>query len=180
MGILFLIATPIGNLKDITIRAIETLFSVDAIACEDTRRAGILLSQLRIVHQKLISEITEKKPHFISYFEGNELKRIPEIVTALKDGLSIALISDAGTPLVSDPGFKLVRECIHEGIRVESIPGPSSVISSLVSSGLPTDRFMFLGFPPKKSGKRKEFFSSVRKPRKLIQRLLFSWNLHTG
>lgn len=153
MGTLYIIATPIGNLGDITLRAIKILQTVNAIACEDTRKTGMLLSR--------ILPIDANKPRLISYYEQNELQRIPEIIPALKDGLNIALVSDAGTPTISDPGFKLVRECIREGIRVESIPGPSSVISSLVSSGLPTDKFLFVGYPPKKPGHRKKLFQSL-------------------
>lgn len=162
MGTLFIVATPIGNLKDITLRAVEVLFTADGIACEDTRKTGFLLKS--IAHTLDVSQYRNKigqPPRLISYYEENELKRIPKIVTALKNDVNIALVSDAGTPTISDPGFKLVRECIREGIRVESIPGPSSVISALVSSGLPTDQFLFLGFPPHKEGKRKKLFLNV-------------------
>lgn len=151
MGTLYIVATPIGNLKDITLRAIEILQSVDGIACEDTRKTGNLLKTLQI-----------NKPDLISYYEQNERRRIPEIITALKNGLNIALVSDAGTPTISDPGFKLVRECIREGIKVESVPGPSSVISSLVVSGLPTDKFLFVGYLPHKMGHRKNFLYSLK------------------
>lgn len=144
-------ATPIGNLKDITLRAIEVLGSVDAIACEDTRKTGLLLRKIQLI----------KKTQLISYYEQNEQKRIPEILTALKNGLNIALVSDAGTPTISDPGFKLVRECIQEEIKVESIPGPSSFLSALVTSGLPTDRFLFVGYPPRKPGHRKKFLETI-------------------
>ncbi len=152
MGTLFVVATPIGNLQDITLRAIKALQAADAIACEDTRKTGLLLSQ--VLPEGL-------KPRLVSYYEQNEMQRIPEIINALKNGLSIALVSDAGTPTISDPGFKLVRECVREGIKVESIPGPSSVISSLVSSGLPTDKFLFVGYPPKKPGHRNTFFKNI-------------------
>ena len=152
MGILYIVATPIGNMQDITLRAIDVLKKVKIVACEDTRKTGILLQN--------VLEGSEK-PRLISYYEQNELARIPEIISALKDGLNIALVSDAGTPTVSDPGFKLVRECIKKGINVISIPGPSSVISSLVSSGLPTDKFLFAGFPPHKEGHRKQFFENL-------------------
>ena len=150
MGILYIVATPIGNLQDITFRAIEILKKVDSIACEDTRKTGFLLKELNIDSKDLIS-----------YYEQNELTRIPQILNALKNGLNIALVSDAGTPTISDPGFKLVRECIREGIKVESIPGPSSVISALVSSGLPTDKFFFVGYPPAKPGHRKKLFENI-------------------
>lgn len=159
MGILYIVATPIGNLQDITLRAIKILTEVDAIACEDTRKTGLLLRQIAPT-----SEVGNTRPlrsRLISYYEQNELQRIPEIINALKNGLNIALVSDAGTPAISDPGFKLVREAIREGLKVESIPGPSSVISALVSSGLPTDKFLFLGYPPRKPGHRKKFFQSL-------------------
>lgn len=152
-GTLYIVATPIGNLQDISKRAIAVLSSVETIACEDTRKTGILLASFGVA--------SKKKPHLISYYEQNELQRIPQIITALKNGLSVALVSDSGTPTISDPGFKLVRECIREEIKVESIPGPSSVISALVSSGLPTDKFLFLGFLPKKSGHRTKMLQNI-------------------
>lgn len=159
MGILYIVATPIGNLQDITLRAIKTLQSVAVIACEDTRKTGMLLHQIIPTYE--VAGAEPRRSRLISYYEQNELQRIPEIISALKDGLDIALVSDAGTPAISDPGFKLVREAIREGLKVESIPGPSSVISALVSSGLPTDKFLFLGYPPKKAGHRKKFFQSL-------------------
>lgn len=161
MGTLFIVATPIGNLQDITLRAIKVLQTVDVIACEDTRKTGILLSQ--------ILPVGVNKPRLVSYYEQNELQRIPEVISALKDNLKIALVSDAGTPLISDPGFKLVRECIKEGVRVESIPGPSSVITALAVSGLPTDKFLFLGYPPRKPGHRKSLFENVKSAESLIK-----------
>lgn len=149
-GKLFIIATPIGNLEDITLRAIKTLKECDFILCEDTRRAKILLKHYGI--EKLL----------ISYFEGNEEKRIPEVLEKLKEGKNIGLISDAGTPLISDPGYKLVRKCREENIDVIPIPGPSAVISALSVSGLETDKFAFIGFPPKKKGKRIKLLERLR------------------
>lgn len=164
MGILYIVATPIGNLEDITIRAIRVLLTANAIACEDTRHSGVFLQEIRKRYGYLVKDSVpiEHQPLF-SYYEQNEKQRIPQILNGLKNGLHVALISDAGTPTISDPGFKLVREALAEGIRVESVPGPSSVISALVSSGLPTDKFLFLGYPPKKSGHRKTFFENAKK-----------------
>lgn len=156
MGTLFAVSTPIGNLKDITLRAKEVLSTVDYIACEDTRRSGNLLCQLQITNYLPAG----RQSKLLSYYEQNELQRIPEIISILKNDNDVALVSDAGTPTISDPGFKLVRECIREGIRVESIPGPSSVITALVVSGLPTDKFLFVGYPPRKEGHRKKLFKN--------------------
>lgn len=170
MGILYIVATPIGNLDDITIRAIKTLFTVNAIACEDTRRAGLLLKELRKRYPDVVENPVpiEQQPLF-SYYEQNELERIPQIINGLKNDLNVALISDAGTPAISDPGFKLIREAIKEGVRVESVPGPSSAISALVSSGLPTDKFLFLGYPPRKPGHRKTFFETIKKSQESVK-----------
>lgn len=152
-GTLFIVATPIGNLQDITLRAIDTLKNVDYIACEDTRLTSRLLSEIGV----------ESKPMLISYYEQNEDSRIPNIMNLLINGQNVALVSDSGTPLVSDPGFPLVRGCVKQEIRVVSIPGPSAAISALVSSGLPTDKFLFLGFLPRKEGHRAKLLEKVKK-----------------
>lgn len=169
MGTLYIVATPIGNLQDITLRAIKVLQTVDAIACEDTRKTGILLNKILPISNTTNTTNNTIKPRLVSYYEQNELQRIPEIINALKNGLNIALVSDAGTPTISDPGFKLVRECIKEGIMVESIPGPSSVISSLVNSGLPTDKFLFVGYLPRKPGHRKTFLLNIASMIRIIK-----------
>lgn len=164
MGTLYIVATPIGNLEDITIRAIKTLFSVDGIACEDTRKTGQLLKILKEKHPGFVQEkYLDERARLMSYYEQNENFRIPEIINALKNGLNIALISDAGTPLVSDPGFRLVRECVKEGIKIEAIPGASSVLASLTVSGLPSDKFLFLGYPPHSGGKRAKLYENTKK-----------------
>ena len=170
MGILYIVSTPIGNLQDISIRAIKILTETPFIACEDTRRTGVLLKEIENFYPKLfLNKETWGKRVLISYYEQNELGRIPQIIDLLKKGGNVALASDAGTPGISDPGFKLIRECIKEGIKVESIPGPSSVISSLVVSGLPTDKFLFAGYPPKKQGHRKIFFIKLKEAKEKVK-----------
>lgn len=157
-GTLFVVATPIGNLKDITQRAIETIGSCDLVLCEDTRKTGVLLSQI----------LPQKSKTLLSYFDYNETQRIPQVLAFLKSGQNVALVSDAGTPLVSDPGFKLVRSCIEEGIPVVSIPGPSAPTAALTVSGLPTDQFLFLGYLPEKSGHRKRLLVKLQKASKIL------------
>ncbi len=148
MGKLFVVPTPIGNLRDITLRALDILREVNYIACEDTRRTRILLNHYDIKGKKLLS-----------YYEPKEEKQIPKIIHILQKE-DVALVSDAGMPAVSDPGYRLIRRCLEEGIEVEVLPGPSAVITALVGSGLPTDRFMFLGFPPKKG--TRGFFEELK------------------
>lgn len=170
MGTLYLIATPIGNLQDITLRAIKTLFEVDIIACEDTRRAGLLLETMSSPYAALRGgKPPHHKPRFISYYEQNELRRIPEILSMLQRGMKVALISDAGTPAISDPGFKLIRECINHRLKVEAIPGATSVTTALIASGLPTDKFMFAGYPPHKQGHRTKFFENLKKSQESVK-----------
>ncbi len=142
-GILYIVATPIGNLGDMTFRAVETLKSVDLIAAEDTRNSGRLLAHFGIGTPQT------------SYHDYNERQKAPELIDMLKEGKSIALISDAGTPLVSDPGYRLVNQAASEGIDIIPIPGPSSILAALVVSGFPTDRFTFEGYLPRTSGKLK-------------------------
>ena len=167
MGILFIVSTPIGNLEDITLRAIKTLFSVDCIACEDTRKTGQLIKnyQSRIKNQELRIKNLEikRKAKLISYYDDIEQKRIPEIISLLDKDKDVALVSNAGTPLIADPGFKLVKECIKRNIKVVPIPGPSAVLAALVASGLPTNNFYFLGFLPVKKNKRQELLKKLQK-----------------
>lgn len=139
---LYLIPTPIGNLKDITYRSIETLQSVDAVIAEDTRKSGLLLKHYGI----------EKK--FIPYHQHNEHKILGAIIERLKSGMNLALVTDAGTPGISDPGFLLVRECIKHEITVISLPGPTAFVPALINSGLPCERFCFEGFLPLKKGRQ--------------------------
>lgn len=145
MSTLFLVATPIGNLGDITLRALETLREVDMIASEDTRKTGLLLKHFDI------------KKSQISFHEYNKERAGERIMTLLEQGESVALVTNAGTPGISDPGFTLVRRAIDAGIDVTMIPGPSAFVMALVLSGLPVHSFTFRGFPPRKSGARRRF-----------------------
>lgn len=165
MNKLFIVSTPIGNLEDITIRAIKTLFSVDVILCEDTRHTGNLLNELRKRYPTLV---TDKKPELIAYYDEIEDKKIPEVIDALTQGRTIALVSDAGTPLISDPGFRLVRECIKRNIKVESMPGASAILTALTSSGLPSDKFFFVGYLPEKQGQRMKLLKDLGEMNKLV------------
>jgi 16S rRNA (cytidine1402-2'-O)-methyltransferase len=143
-GRLFVVGTPIGNLEDVTLRALRVLGEVAAIACEDTRQTLKILNRYGI-----------RKP-LISYYQPREGQRVPEIIRLLREGRDVALVSDAGTPGISDPGFPLIRAALKEDIAVVPIPGPSAVTAALAASGLPTHRFCFAGFPPpKRSGLRK-------------------------
>jgi len=142
---LYIVATPIGNLKDISLRALEILKQVDIIACEDTRKTRILLNRYKI-----------KKP-LISFFEHNEERSGNKIINLLKQAKEIALVTDGGTPGISDPGFTLTKKAIENNIEITSIPGPSACIEALILSGLPVHSFIFRGFPPHKEGLRKNF-----------------------
>lgn len=155
-GTLFVVATPIGNLEDITLRALRVLRTVALVAAEDTRRTRILLQ-----HYDIPTPVTSLHDH-------NEREKGPELLARLQAGESIAIVSDAGTPLVSDPGYLLVREAIAAQVRVESIPGPSAVMAALSVSGLPADRFVFLGFAPSKAGQRRRWLEEVKEQRGTI------------
>ena len=146
---LYLVATPIGNLGDITLRALETLAGADVLACEDTRVTRVLLDRYGI----------RQRPY--AYHEHNAGDAGPKLIAALEQGRSVALVSDAGTPLVSDPGFRLVEQALAAGIRVVPIPGPSAVLAALTASGLPSDAFLFAGFLPVKDGQRKTRLTQV-------------------
>jgi 16S rRNA (cytidine1402-2'-O)-methyltransferase len=163
MGTLYIVATPIGNLQDITLRAIELIKQTEYIACEDTRKTGFLIKSLA----DKFGSFGDK--YLVSVYEENEVSRIQEVLKVLENDKNVVLVSDAGTPLISDPGFKLVRECITKGVKIESIPGPSSVISALVVSGLPSDKFTFIGFLPKKPGHRKTLLDNLQKSLELVK-----------
>lgn len=149
-GCLYLVGTPIGNLEDITLRALRILKEVDEIACEDTRHT-----------QKLLAHYDIRKP-LVSYHEHNELKRAPELLISLEQGAKIALVSDAGMPLVSDPGHRLVALCLRHHIPVIPVPGPSAILASLAASGLPNEEFLFIGFLPARSGERRRALERLR------------------
>jgi 16S rRNA (cytidine1402-2'-O)-methyltransferase len=149
-GCLYLVATPIGNLEDITLRALRILKEADQIACEDTRHT-----------QKLLSHYNISKP-LVSYHEHNEMTRAPELVLAMEQGQQIALVSDAGMPLVSDPGFRLVTLALRHHISVTPVPGPSALLAALSASGLPNEEFLFAGFLPARSGERQRALERLR------------------
>ena len=156
-GMLYVVATPLGNLEDITLRALRVLQEVDLIATEDTRRTRILLEHYQI-HKPLTS-----------LYDHNETQKAPLLIRRIQEGVSIALVSDAGTPLISDPGYRLVQLAISGEITVMPIPGPSAVVAVLSVAGLPTDRFVFEGFLPKKPGKRRRRLEALsEEPRTLI------------
>lgn len=144
---------PIGNLGDITQRGLETLEKVEYLLCEDTRNTGLLLKNLGV----------KNKPKFISFYDEVEEQKIPEVINLLKQNVEVGLVSDAGTPIVSDPGFKLIKKCQELGLKYTSVAGVSAAINALVLSGMPSGRFCFLGFLPKKSGERKKILENYKK-----------------
>ncbi len=155
-GKLFIVSTPIGNLNDISQRAVDCLKSVAVVACEDTRRTGLLLSRLGF------------KNNLISYNDINARKKVSVILSNIKNGLDVALVSDSGTPGISDPAYRLVKGAIEEGVEVFSIPGPSAVLGALVISGFPLDKFVFEGFLPSKGAKRKKSILNLKHENRTI------------
>lgn len=151
MGKLSIVGTPIGNLEDISFRALTTIKEADLILAEDTRTLSSMLQKYNITAKKVTS-----------FFEGNELQKIPEIIQKITEGQNIALVSESGTPLISDPGYKLVREAIKNNLTIQSVPGPTALITALVTSGLPPNSFLFLGFLPKKESKAKKILIGVK------------------
>ena len=156
MPALYIIATPIGNLEDITVRALKVMRQVDFIACEDTRKTRILTSRYHI------------KTSLIPYHEYNKKRAADGIVANIIKGKDAALVSEAGTPLISDPGSYLVRLCIEKGIRIIPIPGPSSILSAISASGLDVSEFTFIGFLPKKAGKRKKLLTKLKEEKRVF------------
>jgi 16S rRNA (cytidine1402-2'-O)-methyltransferase len=150
-GTLAVVATPLGDARDLSPRAAEALREADLVVAEDTRSA-----------RRLLGEIGAGRKTVISCFDANEAARAAEVAERLAEGARVVLISEAGTPLVSDPGYRIVAAAIAAGARIVPVPGPSAVLAALVGAGLPTDRFLFLGFPPRKQGGRRKLFESVR------------------
>jgi 16S rRNA (cytidine1402-2'-O)-methyltransferase len=148
-GLLSIVSTPIGNLDDLSPRALDRLRECDLVVCEDTRRSGLLLKRLGL-----------KKP-LLSLHQHNERRRLPRLLDELSEGRHLALVTDAGTPLISDPGYLLVREALQSGAQVEAVPGPSAVLAALVVSGLPPYPFTFAGFPPTRPGRRRNFLRGL-------------------
>ena len=165
-GRLTVCPTPIGNLEDLSPRARQALGEADLVACEDTRRAGLLFERLDI-----------PRPRFVSYHEGNEAERAGQLAQQVERGAKVTLISEAGTPVISDPGFRLIRACLERDLEVEVLPGPSAVTTALVASGLPADRWRFEGFLPRRAGELERVLRSAEtvvafeSPRRLPQSL---------
>jgi 16S rRNA (cytidine1402-2'-O)-methyltransferase len=149
---LYIIATPIGNLKDVTLRAIEALETIDILLCEDTRKTGMLLKELKIGNQ----------PKLVSFYDEVEQQKIPQVLDWLREGLEVGLVSDAGTPLMSDPGWLLVKRCRDLGVKYTALPGACAAVNAMVLSGLPMGRFAYLGFLPKKDGDRKKVLTKYK------------------
>jgi len=166
-GTLYVVATPIGNLEDLTFRALRILEGVSLIVCEDTRQTGKLLTRYNI------------KKTLISYYHPRESQKIPRIIDYLKRGEDVALVTDSGTPGISDPGYPLIREAINQGIKIVPIPGASALTAALSTSGLPTHRFLFLGFPPPKKEATKKLLSSLKDEKSTLVFYLPTRRLHS-
>ncbi|HEX2685885.1 MAG TPA: 16S rRNA (cytidine(1402)-2'-O)-methyltransferase [Kofleriaceae bacterium] len=156
LGTLFIVGTPIGNLEDLSLRAARILREADVVAAEDTRAARLLLAHVDAMGPR------NRERTVVSYFEGNEAERTRELVEALRDGRRVAVISEAGMPGVSDPGWYAIAAAITAGARVEVVPGPSAALAALIGSGLPAERFAFLGFPPREPGARRQLLGTLR------------------
>ncbi len=151
-GTLFVVATPIGNVEDMSPRALRVLSEVPVLACEDTRRTGVLLKRLGV---------GKGDQRFVAYHDHNEARAAPRLLQVLRQGRDVALVTNAGTPLVSDPGYRLVAAARREGVPVVPVPGPCAAVAALSASGLPADRFTFFGFPPVKPGRRGRMWDEV-------------------
>jgi 16S rRNA (cytidine1402-2'-O)-methyltransferase len=160
MGNLYVIATPIGNREDITIRALNLLFEVDVLLCEDTRKTKQLLLYFAQEYSNILKQT--RIPRLVSYFEHNEIERIPEVIDLLRQDFNVGLVSNSGTPLISDPGFKLVKTCREQGFKVLGVPGANALITAISISGYSSDKFLFLGFLPRKHGKQVTLWEDIK------------------
>lgn len=166
MGIFYIVSTPIGNLEDISLRGVKTLLSVQYIACEDTRITGNLLELLRKRYGDIIH--TGQKPILISYRDMNEQKVVPELIDVLEKDNDVALVSDAGTPLISDPGYRIVHELRKRSVPIVVVPGPSAFLAAITGSGLPVNIFTFLGYLPEKQSHRKALYAHIRESHEIL------------
>lgn len=169
-----IVSTPIGNLEDLSIRQAKTLISSDIILAEDTRSARILLDFIKKTFPQLLTanhQLLNIK--LISYYKEKEFEKLPEIIKYLKENKNISLISESGTPLISDPGYLLVKTCIKENIPITHIPGPSAVISSIILSGFNPSQFMFFGFLPKKQSQKIQLFNQLKQIKKILPEAVF-------
>lgn len=164
---LYIIATPIGNLEDITIRAIKILLTTSFIACEDTRKTGQLIKHLKDSYSSKLG-LTPKEHKFISFYDEVENQKTFEIINILRQGNNVALVSDSGTPLIADPGFRLIQACIKYQIPIVSIPGPSAFVTALVTSGLPLNDVHFIGFLPYKKTQKEKLFKSFKQKTTIV------------
>jgi 16S rRNA (cytidine1402-2'-O)-methyltransferase len=175
MGSLYIVSTPIGNLEDISIRVLKILFSCSVIACEDTRRTGQLIGLLKEKYSQILTICNVKsdiKPKLISYYDEVEEQKTYDILQILENESDVVFVSDAGTPLISDPGYKLVKAAIQKGVVIISIPGASALTAALVSSGLTPDNFTFLGYPPVNKKRRLELFRNLFNSESSIKKLV--------
>lgn len=169
-----IVSTPIGNLEDLSIRQAKTLISSDIILAEDTRSARILLDFIKKTFPQLLTANHQLlKIKLISYYKEKEFEKLPEIIKYLKENKNISLISESGTPLISDPGYLLVKTCIKENIPITHIPGSSAVISSIILSGFNPSQFMFLGFLPKKQSQKLQLFNQLKQIKKILPEAVF-------
>lgn len=170
---LYVVGTPIGNMEDISLRQARALLESNIILTEDTRSTGLLLNRIHTLFDPLFDEAHRKsKPHLISYYKDNEFDKLPYVLDLIRDGKEICLISQAGMPLVSDPGYLLIKSVIKEGIPYTVIPGPTAVTTAIVHSGFKPDNFMFIGFLPKRTGDIKKIFENFKKVKELLPEIV--------